>query len=164
MGVAMDLSPSAHVDTFTRDNLPRADLWPALVHTLPELRYSSRLNCAEELLDGTVERFGPDRPCLIGQDESWTYGELRRRADQVARVLVEDLGVVPGNRVLLRGPNNPWLVACWLGVVKAGAVAVSVLPVLRGGELAEIAAKARFSHAICDSRFADDLVKAQVDG
>ncbi|HEU5155927.1 MAG TPA: benzoate-CoA ligase family protein [Streptosporangiaceae bacterium] len=160
----MDLSPSAHVDTFARDHLPPAELWPTMVHTLPELRYPSRLNCAEELLDRTVERFGPDRPCLIGQDESWTYGELLRRANQVARVLTEDLGVVPGNRVLLRGPNNPWLVACWLGVIKAGAVAVAVLPVLRAGELAEIATKARVSHALCDSRFADDLVKADVDG
>jgi 2-aminobenzoate-CoA ligase len=160
----MDLSPSAHVDTFTRDNLPRPDLWPTMVHALPELRYPRRLNCAEELLDRTVERVGPDRPCLIGQDESWTYGELLRRANQVARVLVEDLGVVPGNRVLLRGPNNPWLVACWLGVIKAGAVAVTVLPVLRSGELAEIAEKARISRALCDSRFVADLVKAQVNG
>ena len=164
MNHAPDLSPSGHVDTFTRDNLPRHDLWPAMVHTLPELRYPRRLNCAEELLDRTVGRFGPDRPCLIGQDESWSYGELLRRANQVARVLVEDLGVVPGNRVLLRGPNNPWLVACWLGVIKAGAVAVSVLPVLRSGELAEIADRARISHALCDSRFIDDLVEARVDG
>ncbi len=160
----MDLSPSAHVDTFTRDNLPPPDQWPTMTCTLPELRYPRRLNCAEELLDRTVERFGPGRPCLIGQDESWTYGDLLGRANQVARVLVEDLGVVPGNRVLLRGPNNPWLVACWLGVIKAGAVAVSVLPVLRSGELAEIAEKARISHALCDSRFVEDLVKAEVDG
>jgi 2-aminobenzoate-CoA ligase len=128
------------------------------------LRYPQRLNCAEELLDRTVARHGPGRPCLIGQDESWTYGELLRRTNQVARVLVEDLGVVPGNRVMLRGPNNPWLVACWLAVIKAGAVAVAVLPVLRSGELAEIAAKARISHALCDSRFVEDLVKAEVDG
>jgi 2-aminobenzoate-CoA ligase len=160
----MDLSPSAHVDTFTRDNLPQPERWPTMVLSLPELRYPERLNCAEELLDKTIERYGPDRPCLIGQDESWTYRELRRRADQVARVLVEDLGVVPGNRVLLRGPNNPWLVACWFGVIKAGAVAVSVLPVLRSGELREIVERAQVSHALCDSRFVADLVKAEVDG
>jgi 2-aminobenzoate-CoA ligase len=169
----MDFSPSAHVDTFTRDNLPRPDLWPAMAHDglpgAPGLRYPQRLNCAAELLDRTVARYGPDRPCLTGPrltggDESWTYGELLRRANQVARVLVEDLGVVPGNRVLLRGPNNPWLVACWFGVIKAGAVAVTVLPVLRSGELAEVAAKARISHALCDARFAEDLVKAEVDG
>ncbi|HEX6468825.1 MAG TPA: AMP-binding protein [Streptosporangiaceae bacterium] len=160
----MDLYPSAHVDTFTRDHLPRLDQWPTMLYALPELRYPRRLNCAAELLDRTVERFGPDRPCVIGQDEAWTYGELLRHANQVARVLVEDLGVVPGNRVLLRGPNNPWLVACWLGVIKAGAVAVTVLPVLRSGELAGIAAKARVSHALCDSRFVEDLVKAEVAG
>jgi 2-aminobenzoate-CoA ligase len=156
----MDLSPSAHVDTFTRDNLPPPDLWP----TIARLPYPERLNCAEELLDKTVARFGADRLCLIGPDESWTYGELLRRANQVARVLVEDLGVVPGNRVMVRGPNNPWLVACWLGVIKAGAVAVTVLPMLRSGELAEIAEKARVSHALCDSRFVEDLIKAEVDG
>jgi 2-aminobenzoate-CoA ligase len=163
-GVVMDLSPSAHVDTFTRDNLPPLDLWPTMAFSLPELRYPRRLNCAEELLDRTVERVGPDRPCLIGEVESWTYGELLRRANQVARVLVEDLEVVPGNRVMLRGPSSPWLVACWLGVIKAGAVAVTVLPVLRSGELAEIAEQARISHALCDARFAEDLIKAEVDG
>lgn len=160
----MKLSPSAHVDTFARDHLPPPELWPDLVFALPELRYPERLNCAEELVDRAAERFGPDRVCLVGQDETWTYADLARRASQVARVLTEDLGVVPGNRVLVRGPNNPWLVACWLGVIKAGAVAVTVLPVLRSGELAEIGEKARVSHALCDARFADDLAAAGVDG
>ncbi len=163
-GSSSGLFPSAHVDTFARDHLPPADQWPELVFDLPELAYPQRLNCAEELLDATVRRYGPDRPCLIGEEESWTYGDLQRRANQVARVLVEDLGVVPGSRVLLRGPNNPWLVACWFGVIKAGAIAVTVVPMLRSGELAEIADMARVSHALCDARYVDDLLDAGVQG
>lgn len=165
----MALSPSAHTDTFARDNLPPVAEWPELVFDLPELDYPSRLNCAEELLDRTVDRLGADRPCLIGDAASgevvsWTYGELMRRANQVARVLVEDCGVVPGNRVLLRGPNNPWMVACWFGVLKAGAIVVTVLPVLRAGELASIAHSARVSLALCDIRYTSDLFEADVDG
>jgi 2-aminobenzoate-CoA ligase len=159
----MHLSPSAHVDTFTRRNLPPPEQWPELIFTLPELDYPGRLNCAEELLDATVDRLGPDRPCLVGETESWTYGQLVARADQVARVLTEDLGVVPGNRVLLRGLNDPWWVACWFGVMKAGAVAVPVLSVLRPGELATIARAAAVTHALCDTRFLDDLHRAVGD-
>ena len=159
----MPLSPSAHVDSFTRDHLPPAAQWPELICTLPELSYPSRLNCAEQLLDATIDRMGPDLPCLVGEAESWTYGELAARVDQVAHVLVEDLGVVPGNRVLLRGPNNPWLVACWLGVLKAGAVAVPVLPVLRPAELTTIIRAAAVSHALCDARFLEDLERAADD-
>ena len=127
----MQLSPSAHVDTFCRDNLPPVDQWPELLFDLPEVQYPDRLNCAIELLDRSIERHGPDRPCVRSPTERWTYGELLRRANQIAQVLVEDLGVVPGNRVLLRGPNNPWLVACWFGVLKAGAVVVTTMPLLR---------------------------------
>src|SRR5438105_15277426 len=112
----MELAPSAHADTFCRDRLPPFDQWPELRFDLPELAYPARLNCAEVLLQDTVERHGPDRRCLLSPTEQWTYGDLLRRAGQVAQVLTEDLGLVPGNRVLLRGPNAPWLVACWFGV------------------------------------------------
>src|SRR5918911_242848 len=127
----MELSPSAHVDTFTRDHLPPARQWPDLVFDLPELRYPDRLNCAAELLDRTADRLGGDRPCLRDADGTvWSYADLVARSNRVARVLVEDLGLVPGNRVLLRGPNNPWLAACWLAAVKAGAVVVATMPLL----------------------------------
>lgn len=116
----MPLAPSAHVDTFARDHLPPADQWPKLIFSLPELRYPERLNCAVELLDRTIERHGADRRCLLTPGgEVWTYHDLRQRANQIAHHLPE-LGIVPGNRVLLRAPNNPWLVACWFGVLKAG--------------------------------------------
>src|SRR5215475_13888636 len=117
------LSPSAHVDTFTRDNLPPVDQWPDLLFDLPELQYPDRLNCAEELLGGSIARFGPHRPCLRDASGTvWSYGEVREWVDRIAQVLADDLGILPGNRVLLRGPNNPELVACWLAVLKVGAV------------------------------------------
>ena len=134
----MQLSPSAHADTFCRDSLPPAGQWPELEFTLPGLAYPDRLNCADELLDATIARHGAERPCLLSDGQDWSYGDLARRASQVARVLTEDLGLVPGNRVLLRGPNNPWLAVCWLGVLKAGAVAVTTMSLLRSGELATI--------------------------
>ncbi|WP_435886658.1 AMP-binding protein [Streptomyces erythrochromogenes] len=153
----MELSPSAHADSFCRDRLPPFALWPELHFDLPELDYPDRLNCAGRLLDEAVEQHGPDRPCLLTPTERWTYGELQHRANQVAQVLTEDFGLRPGNRVLLRGPNNPWLVAAWFGVLKAGGVAVTTMPMLRAGELAELADISRPSVAVCDHRHTDAL-------
>ncbi|MFG2640330.1 AMP-binding protein [Streptomyces sp. NPDC048370] len=160
----MELSPSAHVDTFCRDRLPPFSLWPELHFDLPELTYPDRLNCADRLLDDAVRRWGPDRPCLLTPTERWTYGDVLRRANQVAQVLTEDFGLVPGNRVLLRGPNNPWLVATWLGVLKAGGVAVTTMPLLRAGELAELYEIGRPTVAVCDHRYLDELTAASASG
>jgi 2-aminobenzoate-CoA ligase len=163
----MQLTPSAHVDTFCRDHLPPADQWPELEFTLPELQYPERLNCADALLAGTMDRLGPDRPCLLPQDVGepvWSYGDLARVANQIAHVLTDDLGLVPGNRVLLRGPNNPWLVACWFGVVLAGGVAVTTMPLLRPAELSTICDIAQVRLALCDDRFTADLEAADVPG
>jgi 2-aminobenzoate-CoA ligase len=153
----MRLSPSAHVDTFCRDRLPPQDQWPEFPFDLPELSYPDRLNCAAELLDATAARHGADRPCLRSPAETWTYGETVRRTNQLAQVLTEDFGLVPGNRVLLRGPNNPWLAAAWLAVVKAGGVAVTTMALLRPREIATIVGLTEPSLAICDYRFAEDL-------
>jgi 2-aminobenzoate-CoA ligase len=153
-------APSAHVDPFTRDNLPARELWPDLLFALPELQYPGVLNCAVELVDRPLERFGADRPCLRSDDETWTYLQLRQTVDRIARVLVSDMGVVPGNRVLLRGPNSPWLVACWLAVIKAGAVAVATMPLLRAGELRAIVEAAEVGLALCDHRWLDELDRA----
>jgi 2-aminobenzoate-CoA ligase len=159
------LHPSAHQDTFCRDNLPPADQWPDLVFDLPGLNYPERLNCAVELLDVTAERLGRDRTCLITPSgERWSYGDLVDRTNQVARVLVEDHHIVPGNRVLLRGPNNPWMVACLFGVMKAGAVAVTTMPLLRAGELATFADITHPDLALCDHRFLPDLAGAGIAG
>jgi acyl-coenzyme A synthetase/AMP-(fatty) acid ligase len=161
---AVRLSPSGHPDSFCRDSLPPPELWPDLEFTLPELRYPDRLNCAAELLDTTIAARGADRPCLKSAADDWSYGDLARRASQVAWVLTRQLGLVPGNRVLLRGPNNPWLVACWLGVVRAGGVAVATMPLLRAGELAAICDIAKITLAICDHRFTGELATAAVPG
>ncbi|WP_367402521.1 AMP-binding protein [Kocuria marina] len=157
----MHLSPSAHQDTFTRDNLPPAEQWPVLEFTLPELQYPDRLNAASVLIDETTAAFGADRPALHTPDgETWSYGQLQRRANQVAQVLIEDLGVVPGNRVMLRAPNNPWLVACWLGVLKAGAVVVTTMPILRGEEVAQLVERTRPTVLLSDHRFLSGLGEA----
>ncbi|HEY7044911.1 MAG TPA: AMP-binding protein [Nocardioidaceae bacterium] len=152
------LSPSAHVDTFCRDSLPPPESWPEFVFDLEDVQYPDRLNCAVELLDRTIAAHGADRTCLLAPNgERWTYGELRSTANRIARVLVDDLGIVPGNRVLLRGPNNPWLVACWFGVLRAGAVVVTTMPLLRPGELSTVHEIARIDVSLCDHRFLDDL-------
>jgi 2-aminobenzoate-CoA ligase len=163
----MLLTPSAHVDTFCRDHLPPADQWPDLEFTLPELGYPDRLNCAAALLDDTIAKLGADRPCLLPQDpdeQVWSYSDLARTAAQIAAVLTDDLGLVPGNRVLLRGPNNPWLVACWFGVLLAGGVAVATMPLLRSAELTTICDIAKVKLALCDDRFTDELTMADVPG
>ncbi|HEY7200132.1 MAG TPA: AMP-binding protein, partial [Candidatus Dormibacteraeota bacterium] len=160
----MALGTSAHLDTFTRDNLPPDGSWPELRFDLPELAYPPVLNAAEALLDRTARRLGPERRCLVTADETWTYGDLVARSNQVARVLVEELGLVPGGRVLLRGPNNPWLAACWFGVLKAGGVVVATMPMLRAGELRTIGEMALPAIALCDARLMDDLEAAAVPG
>ena len=157
------LGPSAHLDTFCRDNLPPREQWPVL--DLGPLDYGERLNCATELLDATIDRLGPDRPCLRSPDGAvWTYGELRAHANRIAHVLVDDLGLIPGNRVLLRGFNERWLVACWFAVVKAGGVAVTTMPMLRAAELSTMAEMCRPSVALCDHRLTEDLDKAAIPG
>jgi 2-aminobenzoate-CoA ligase len=134
-----------------------------LLFDIPDVQYPDRLNCAVELLDAVAERMGADRPCLLAPGgETWTYGDLRCISNQVAEVLTADYGIVPGNRVLLRGPNTPWLVACWFGVIKAGAVAVSTMPLLRAPELAAIAEIAKVDFALCDHRYLDDLEAAGI--
>jgi 2-aminobenzoate-CoA ligase len=154
----MTLSPSGHVDTFARDHLPPAQQWPVLEFTTELLQYPERLNAAAELIDRQVDALGPDRPALRTPDgEVWTYGELQQRSAQVAQVLTEDLGLVPGNRVLLRSPNNPWAVAAWLGVLKAGGIAVTTLAALRARELAPIVEKTRPVVALVDHRCLDDV-------
>ncbi|QGN57400.1 AMP-binding protein [Nostocoides sp. HKS02] len=158
----MELSRSAHEDTFARDNLPPQDLWPTFEFTLPELQYPDRLNAGSWLLDDTIARLGADRPALRTPDgQTWTYGEVLRRANQVAQVLTEDLGLVPGQRVLLRAPNTPWVVACWFGALKAGAVVVTTMAALRAPEIAPIVAAARPTIALVDHRFADDVYAVQ---
>ena len=136
----MRLSPSAHLDTFCRDRLPPQEQWPEFLFDLPELNYPERLNCAAELLDVTATKVGHGRPCLSSPAGTWTYGNTIRYTNQLAQVLTEDFGLQPGNRVLLRGPNNPWLAAAWLAVIKAGGVAVTTMALLRAREIATIVA------------------------
>ncbi len=156
----MEFSPSAHVDTFCRDNLPPREQWPDFAFDRPELRYPERLNCAAALLDDVVARHGADRPALHSADGTWSYGQLLARANQLAHYLSADAGLVPGQRVLLRGPNTPWLVACWFAVLKAGGVVVLTVPMLRSGEISPLIELARTSLALCDSRFTADLMPA----
>jgi 2-aminobenzoate-CoA ligase len=161
----MTLSPTAHVDTTCRENLPPESDWPEFRFELPQLRYPDRLNCATALLDDVLAEHGADRPCLLAPGgETWSYGRLRAAANRIAHFLVDRFGVVPGNRVLLRGPNNPWLVACWFGVLKAGAVVVTTMPMLRSRELRDIREIATVDLALCDHRFVDELAGEGLEG
>jgi 2-aminobenzoate-CoA ligase len=155
------MSKSAHIDTFARDNLPPRESWPDLVFELPELQYPERLNCATELLDRAIERGWGSRTAIISTSGTrWTYGELCAEANRIAHVLVDELGVVPGNRVLLRGANSPAMAACWFAVMKTGAIAVATMALLRAKELTDVVTKAQVSHALCDARLAEELQNA----
>ena len=157
----MSLGPSGHVDTFSRDNLPPLDQWP----DLPQqgFDYPDYLNCAVELTDRLVEKGYGDRTALIGNGRRRTYKELSDWTNRLARALVENYGVKPGNRILIRSPNNPAMVACWLAATKAGAVVVNTMPMLRAGELAKIVDKAEIALALCDTRIKDELVACAKD-
>lgn len=152
---------TAHIDTFAADNLPPAELQPDYLFELPELQFPERLNCAAELLDRHVQEGRGDRLCVQADGVRWTYAELQEKANRIAHVLTRDMGLVPGNRVLLCGPNNPMLVASWFGVVKAGGIAVAAMPLLRAKELSTIADIARVSHALCDDALRAEVLGAQ---
>jgi 2-aminobenzoate-CoA ligase len=163
--VTLPSAPSAHVDTFCRDSLPPPELLPQMdFSALPELAYPSRLNAAAELLDRRIEAGDGERTVFLFYGGHWTYRQLLETANRIAHVLVEDLGIVPGNRVLLRGPNHPMLAACWLAVLKAGGVAVCTMPLLRVRELTHIAAKAKIHLALTDTRVAADCEQAMAGG
>lgn len=148
---------TAHVDTFARDNLPPREMWPLMDYaSLPELAaYPDRFNAAAELLDKWVDEGRGDRPAILFEDMVWTYSDVKDRSDRIARVLTEDMGLVPGNRVLLRGPNNPMMAAAWLGVLKAGGICVATMPLLRARELTYIVRKAKIRHCLSDVRLAE---------
>jgi 2-aminobenzoate-CoA ligase len=155
------LDASAYSDTFARDHLPPAHLWPVFDQkALDAVGYPKRMNAAAELLDAAIAAGHGDRPCIRTLTEVWTYNDLLARANCIAAVLVEDLGLVPGNRVLLRAANSPMMAACWLAVLKAGGIAVATMPLLRSRELSYMIGKARIDFALCDGRLADELKAA----
>ncbi|MEQ8335605.1 AMP-binding protein [Nisaea sp.] len=150
------LGPSGHVDSFTRDNLPPQAMQPDFL--LEDFPYPEFLNVGKALTDDMVAKGFGDNVALIGNGRQRTYKELTDWTNRLAHALVEDYGVQPGNRVLIRAANNPALVACWIAATKAGAVVVNTMPMLRAGELSAIVDKAEISLALCDTRLMDELV------
>jgi 2-aminobenzoate-CoA ligase len=156
------LDASAYADDFARRGLPPSELWPLINHDeFARLGYGKRMNAAAELLDHTVERGLGSRPCIRSPQATWTYAELLERANRIAGVLINDMGLVPGNRVLLRSANNPMLAACWFAVLKAGGIAVTTMPLLRARELTQICNKTEAQLALCDARLAAELQSAR---
>lgn len=149
--------PTAHVDTFAAEHLPPVEQQPQFLFELPELQFPERLNCAVELLDRHVSEGRGERLCIQAPGIRWTYAQLQEKANRIANVLVHDMGLVPGNRVLLRAPNNPMLVACWFAVMKAGAIAVATMPLLRAKELKPIVEIGQVTHALCDAALAEEM-------
>lgn len=153
---------STYKDTFAEKNLPPKELWPEINwQALPELDYPDQLNCTTEFLDKMVANGHANSPAIHSTYGTWTYAELLSKANQIAHVLTTELGLVAGNRVLLRGPNNPMLAATWFGVLKAGGICITTMPLLRQKELSYIIEKAEITHAISDARFAEDLDATQ---
>ncbi len=155
------MSFTAHVDRFARDTLPPRSEWPEFLFERPELRYPARMNCATELLDKPVARGQGARSALRSPEGECCYAQLLAQANRLANLLTREMGLKPGNRVLLRGPNNPMMAACWLAVMKAGGVCVATMPLLRAKELIEVIDKARITHALCDRRLSQELLDAQ---
>jgi 2-aminobenzoate-CoA ligase len=155
------MNPSAHVDTFARDNLPPPEALPDFLFTLPDLRYPARLNAVTELLDRHLAVGRGDAACLVAPGGTWSYRGLATRVNCIANVLTRDLGMQAGERVLLRSANTPMLVAAYLAVIKAGGIVVATMPMLRARELVYPIRKARCALALCDHRLAEDLEKAR---
>ncbi|QDZ08270.1 AMP-binding protein [Sphingomonas panacisoli] len=155
------LGPTGHTDGFARANLPPVEQWPDI--SLDGFDYPEWLNAGVELCDAQVGAGHGDRVALIGNGRTRTYKELADWSNRIAHALVEDYGVLPGHRVLIRAPNNPAMVACWLAATKAGAVVVNTMPMLRAGELGKIVDKAEIGLALCDTRILDGMVACAKD-
>ncbi len=152
------MAVSAHIDTFAREHLPPIEQQPEFIFELPELQFAAQLNCATELLDRHIDQGRGDRVCVRAPGGLlWSYADLQEMANRIANVLVRDMGLVPGNRVLLRAANKPMLVACWFAVMKAGGIAVATMPLLRAKELVQIVEKGRVTHALCDHALRAEL-------
>ena len=151
------MTRTAHLDSFARDNMPPREQWPEFRFDLPELRYPARMNCASVLLDDMVRAGHGHRIAIRAPDGECSYAQLLAQANRIANMLVRDMGLKPGNRVLLRGPNNPMMAACWFAVFKAGGICVGSMPLLRAKELTEIVNKAQITHALCDKRLDAEL-------
>ena len=156
----MTVKYSSHVDNFCNESLPSLRKQPEYIFSLPELEFPRLLNCATELLDKKIDGKNGSRIALIQSEELWSYEELLHRSNQIAHVLIEDMGLRTGNRVLLRAPNNLALLVCWFAVLKAGGVAVTTMPLLRSADLIPVIEKAQISHALCDERLIDELTIA----
>jgi 2-aminobenzoate-CoA ligase len=160
-----DLSPSSHADSFARDHLPPAAQWPEFIFDRPEVQYPAQINATHELVDVHVHAGHGERPALYGRHAQgvfcWTYAQLRDQVDRIAHVLTKDLGLVSGNRLLLRGGNSPMMAACWLAGVKAGLVVVPTMPLLRSAELQQIIDKAQVQAALCVDSLAEELRHCQ---
>jgi len=152
---------TAHVDTFVIENLPLEKYQPEFVFDDTRLKFPEHLNSATELLDKKLEQGLGDKIAFFTPSDAWSYRKLYEKTNQIAHVLKDNLGIVPGNRVLLRSPNNIMMVACWLAVLKAGAVAVSTMPLLRAKELVPVIEKGKISLALCDKRVAEEMENAK---
>jgi 2-aminobenzoate-CoA ligase len=161
MTQAMLLAPSSHADTFSRDRLPPADQWPVFLFDRPELHYPTQINCAHELVDRHVAQGLGERIAVHGCNSQgafhWTYAQLQAQIDRIGHVLTQDMGLVSGQRLLLRGGNSPMMAACFLAAIKAGLVVVPTMPLLRAAELKQIIDKAHIQAALCDAELAAEL-------
>lgn len=152
---------TAHIDTFARDALPPPELQADCLFNLHALKFPARLNCASELLDNKVKQGLSEKIAIKADGASWSYQQLLEKANQIAHVLVDNMGLKTGNRVLLRGPNNPMMAACWLAIIKAGGIVVATMPLLKARDLEPIINKAEIEFALCDERLKDELFEAQ---
>jgi 2-aminobenzoate-CoA ligase len=155
------MAQSAHIDPFAREHLPPPEQMPEFRFTLPELQYPERLNCAVEFVDRQVAAGQGGRPCIVSPSETLTYAQFAERVNRIANALARDLGMKPGNRVLLRGFNGPMMAAAFFAVMKAGGIAINTMPLLRGREIAYALKKAKVALALCDIRLADEMKKAK---
>jgi 2-aminobenzoate-CoA ligase len=155
------MTDSALIDRFVIENMPPADQWPEFLFETPELQFPARLNATVALLDSAINEGHGGRLAIIGRNIRWTYADFADKVNRLANLLVNELGLVPGNRVLLRGYNSPWFAVSWLAVWKAGGVAVGTMPLLRAKELKQIIDLSKATHALCEAGLADDLLSAE---
>ena len=141
-------------------SLPRPELMPDRVYTLPDVRYPVTLNVGEALLDANAEGGRAGRPAILAGERTITYGELAAQVNRLCHGL-RSIGLDRGDRVLLRMPNVPEFIASYLACQKLGIVTVGTMPMLRARELAYVAEDAGTTAAIVWGGLREELERAQ---
>ncbi|MFZ9314779.1 MAG: AMP-binding protein [Burkholderiaceae bacterium] len=150
-------------DRFVHDRLPPPTQQPQILRARPEFQFPQAFNLTDFLFEKGSAHRGPNAPLFQGLEPgsaALSYRQAAERADQIAHLVRTRLGLASGSRVLIHAPNSAETALVWLGLVKAGMVAVATMPLLRAKELGKVIRKAEIAWAVVHPALVQEVVLA----